>query len=469
MTRSLSAAPWLLATLLAGCAAPPPPAPPAAPVPSAWKEGAAADAGFWRPAQPGEAVQADWWKRYGDPVLDRLQAAARQGNPGLAQSAARLRAAQAALAGARATLAPQLGLSASSTRAQAAPGGSAASSHALGLSASWEIDLWGRVAGAVDAAAASAQASSADLAAAGLSLQALVAESYFALRAAEAQEQLLAAVLAAYDQSRTLTRNRVQAGVAPPSDADQAEAQYQGTRAQWFDAQATRSQWEHALAALVGQAPAQFALPPTGQLPAAPEVPLALPAELLQRRPDIAAAQWRVAAANAEYGVAQKAFFPALTLSASAGFRASSLGSLVSAPNLVWSLGPQLAIALLDGGARDAARAGALANVELTAAGYRGLVLGALQEVEDALASGAALQQQARAQQLAVDAAQRALTVAENQYRAGTVGYLNVLSAQASLLAGQRSLIELRRQQLVAANRLLKNLGGGWGEGVSAE
>lgn len=466
-----------LGCLLAGCAAPPTQVLPAAPLPAGWKEGAAAQPGFWHPAQAGEGVQADWWTRYGDPVLDRLEVQALRGNPGLAQSAARLRAAQAAVASARAPLLPQIGLSASSTRAQSAPGGSPANSpanspvnsQALGLAASWEIDLWGRVAGTVDAAEASAQASSADLASARLSLQALVAQSYFALRAAEAQEQLLAAVLAAYDQSRTLTRNRVQAGVAPPSDADQAEAQYQSTRAQWFDAQSTRAQWEHALAALVGEAPANFALEPSAQLPAPPAVPLALPAELLQRRPDIAAAQLRVAAANAQLGVAQSAFFPALTLSANAGFRSSSLASLLSAPNLVWSLGPQLALALFDNGARTAAREGALANVELAAASYRGAVVTALQEVEDALGSGAALQKQAEAQQLSVAAAQRALTVAENQYRAGIVGYLNVLSAQASLLAGQRSLIELQRQQLVAANTLLKNLGGGWTEAHSTE
>ncbi|MGP1681733.1 MAG: efflux transporter outer membrane subunit, partial [Giesbergeria sp.] len=349
------------------------------------------------------------------------------------------------------------------------PGGSPANSQALGVAASWEVDLWGRVAGTVDAAEASFEASSADLASARLSLQALLAQSYFALRAAEAQQQLLSAVLAAYDQSRTLTRNRVQAGVAPPSDADQAEAQYQSTRAQWFDAQATRAQWEHALAALVGEAPANFALEASAVLPAAPTVPLALPAELLQRRPDIAAAQRRVAAANAQLGVAQTAFFPALTLSASAGFRSSSLASLISAPNLVWSLGPQLALALFDNGARTAAREAALANVDLAAATYRGTVITALQEVEDALSTGASLQQQTQAQQLAVAAAQRALTVAQNQYRAGTVGYLNVLSAQASLLAGQRSLIELQRQQLVAVNTLLKNLGGGWAEPPSVD
>ena len=472
MTRHPSAkrcAALVLFAVLAGCAAPHQPPLPSATVPAAWKEGAAGQAGFWHLAQPGEGVQADWWKRYGDPVLDRLEVQAQSGNPGLAQSAARLRAAQSAVASARAPLLPQIGLSASSTRAQAAPGGSPANSQALGVSASWEIDLWGRVAGTVDAAEASAEASSADLAAARLSLQALVAQSYFALRAAEAQEQLLSAVLAAYDQSRTLTRNRVQAGVAPPSDADQAEAQYQSTRAQWFDAQATRAQWEHALAALLGEAPANFALEPSAQLPSAPVVPLGLPAELLQRRPDIAAAQLRVAAANAQLGVAQSAFFPALTLSANAGFRASSLASLLSAPNLVWSLGPQLALAIFDGGARTAARENALANVDLAAATYRGVVLTALQEVEDALSSGAALQRQAEAQRLAVAAAQRALTVAENQYRAGIVGYLNVLSAQASLLAGQRSLIELQRQQLVAVNTLLKNLGGGWVEVASGD
>lgn len=458
-----------LACLLAGCTAPPRQPLPAAPVPAVWKEGTAAQAGFWRLAQPGEGVQADWWVRYGDPVLNRLELQAVRGNPGLAQSAARLRAAQAAVASARAPLLPQLGLSASSTRAQAAPGGSPVNSNALGVSASWEVDLWGRVSGTVDAAQASAEASSADLASARLSLQALVAQSYFALRAAEAQQQLLGAVLAAYDQSRTLTRNRVQAGVASPSDADQAEAQYQSTRAQWFDARATRAQWEHALAALLGEAPANFALEPSAQLPKPPAVPLALPAELLQRRPDIAAAQLRVAAANAQLGVAQSAFFPALTLSAGAGFRSSSLASLISAPNLVWSLGPQLALALFDNGARTAARENALASVDLTGASYRSAVLTALQEVEDALSSGTALQQQQEAQRLAVAAAQRALTVAENQYRAGTVGYLNVLSAQASLLAGQRSLIELQRQQLVAVNTLLKNLGGGWIERDSVD
>ncbi len=449
-------------TMLAGCAASG--SYQAAPLaaPAAWKEAAPGEQGFWQPAGAGASVQAEWWSAYQDPVLSRLQQQAERGNTTLAQSAARLRSAQAAVGGVSASLFPQLGVNATSARATGAPGSVPANSHNLGLSASWEMDLWGRVAGGVNAAQANAEASAGDVAAARLSIQSLVAQSYFSLRAAEAQQTLLAAVLAAYDESRTLTRNRVEAGVATPSDADQAESQYQSTRAQALQAQATRAQWEHALAALVGEAPANFSLAPTGALPNAPVVPIALPAQLLQRRPDIAAAQARVTAANAQLGVAKAAFFPALTLSANAGYRSSSLASLMSAPNLVWSLGPQLALALFDGGVRTAAREQALADVEGASAVYRGVVITALQEVEDALSSGVSLEQQLQAQSLAVAAAQRTMDVAQNQYRVGIVDYLNVLAAQASLLAGQRSLIELQRQQLVAANTLLKNLGGGW-------
>ena len=452
----------LAAGLLAACAnTRPAPQVQAAPLPAGWKTSVAAGQGFWTTASASAALDAAWWSRYNDPLLSRLQVQAEQGNPGLAEAAARLRAAQFAVGSARAALVPQLGLNAGAARGNTVVSGPT-NSASLGLAASWEVDLWGRVAAGVDAATANARASAGDVAAARLSLQAAVAQSYFSLRAFEAQQQLLAAVLAAYDESRTLTRNRVEAGVAPPSDADQAEAQYQGTRAQALQAEASRAQWEHALAALVGEAPANFTLPATATLPRAPVVPLALPAELLQRRPDVAAAQARVAAANGQLGVAHSAFFPALTLSASAGYRANTLASLISAPNLVWALGPQLALALFDGGARTAAREQALANVDAAAASYRSVVITALQAVEDALSSGVSLQQQIDAQRMAVAAAQRALNVAQNQYKAGLVGYLNVLTAQANLLSGQRSLIELQRQELVAANTLLTHLGGGW-------
>ncbi|WP_404299734.1 efflux transporter outer membrane subunit [Alicycliphilus denitrificans] len=459
--------------MLAGCAAQPPYQRPAIAPPAQFKRAtpAAQAAGIWRPAQPQDAaLPQQWWRLFGDPELDRLQQQAadeRLGNPGIAQAVARLRAAQAAVAGSRAGLLPALGASGGATRARGAAGtgtggGAAASSYTLGLNASWELDLWGRLSGAVDASVASAQASSADLAAARLSLQALLAQTYFALRAAEAQGLLLQDTLNAYEQSWQLTRNRERAGVASPADVAQAEAQYKSTQAQLLEAATSRAQLEHALAALLGLAPGAFDLQATGALPAPPAVPAELPAQLLQQRPDIAAAQLRVAAANAQVGVAQAAYFPALTLSAAAGYRGAQLRDLVSAPHLFWSLGPALALSLFDGGARGAAVESARAALDLASAGYRQSVITALQEVEDNLVAATALAQEQQLQSEAVAAAQRALQIVTNQYQAGTVGYLNVLSAQATVLAARRSLIDVQNRRLTAVNTLLKNVAGRW-------
>jgi NodT family efflux transporter outer membrane factor (OMF) lipoprotein len=295
-----------------------------------------------------------------------------------------------------------------------------------------------------------------------LSVQASVVQTYFALRAAEAQERLLGETLAAYQRSWELTQNRYRAGVASSADVAQAQATYLSTQAQRIEAQSSRAQLEHALAALAGQAPAAFSLAPTAGLPAPPPVPAQLPSRLLERRPDIAAAERRVAAANAQVGVARTAFFPALTLSASAGYRGTSWGDLVSAPNLVWSVGPALAATLFDGGARSAAVDAARAALEQAAASYRQTVLVALQEVEDNLVAGAALEREQAVQTEAVAAAQRALGVVNNQYRAGTVAYLNVLSAQAQVLSAQSALIGVRQRRLAAAATLLKNVAGRW-------
>lgn len=463
------------ALLLAGCAVQAPYVPPRIDVPEHFKQAAQAQqAGLWQPARHADgtaplAVPAAWWTVYGDPELDRLQALAAQGSPSLAQAVARLRAAQAAVAGSQAGLWPTLGASASAQRARSGTGGDSsarsgatASSYSLGLNASWELDLWGRLSGAVDAAQAGVQASAADLAAARLSLQASVAQAYFSLRAAEAQMQLLQETLAAYEQSWRVTRNRYRAGVASPADVAQAEAQYKSTQAQLLESQAGRAQLEHALAALLGLPPAAFDLPPTGVLPAPPAVPGELPSQLLERRPDIAAAERRAAAANAQVGVARAAYFPALTLSAAAGYRGASLSDLVSAPHLFWSLGPALAVALFDGGARDAAVESARAALDLAAATYRQTVLAALQEVEDNLVAAASLAREQQVQQEAVAAAQKALDVATNQYQAGTVAYLNVLSAQTTVLAARRSLLDVRSRRLAAVNALLKNLAGPW-------
>lgn len=457
---------------LAGCAQTPPYERPTLDIPAAYKEQAAAQAqGIWRPAQPQAAhvLPTTWWTVYGDAVLDRLQQQAEANSPTLAQSAARLRAAQAAVASSSAAALPTVGANASSSRArsgtQLSDGSSTArisTSHSLGLSASWELDLWGRVSAGVSAAQASAQASADDLAAARLSLQATVAQTYFSLRAAEAQAALLAETLKAYDKSWELTRNRQAAGVASSADVAQAEVQYKSTQVQLLESQTTRSQLEHALAALLGQAPAAFALEATAALPAPASVPQALPSDLLQRRPDIAAAERRVAAANAQIGVARAAYFPALTLSAAGGYRGSPLADLFSAPNLFWSLGPALAASIFDGGARNAAVETARANHAQVTAAYRQTVLTALQEVEDNLTAAAALAQEEQLQREATAAAQRALDVVENQYRAGTVGYLNVLTAQTTVLSSQRSLIDVKSRRLSAVNALLKNVAGRW-------
>ena len=462
--------------MLAGCATQPPYQRPAMPLPARFKQATpeAAAAGIWQMAQPQDAaLPQEWWRLFGDPELDRLQQQAANdstGNPGIAQAVARLRAAQAAVAGSRAGLLPTLGASSAATRARGAGAGASGSgsgagtgnSYSLGLNASWELDLWGRLSGAVDASQAEAQASSADLAAARLSLQALLAQGYFALRAAEAQGQLLQETLSAYEQSWQLTRNRERAGVASPADVAQAEAQYKSTQAQLLEAGSSRAQLEHALAALLGLAPGAFDLRATGLLPAPPPVPAELPSQLLQRRPDIAAAERRVAAANAQVGVAQAAYFPALTLSGAAGYRGARLSDLVSAPHLFWSLGPALAATLFDGGARGAAVESARAALDLASAGYRQSVLTALQEVEDNLVAAATLAQEQQVQTEAVAAAQRALDVVNNQYRAGTVAYLNVLSAQTTVLAARRSLIDVRGRRLAAVSTLLKNVAGRW-------
>lgn len=458
--------------LLGACANPQPYERPAMDIPPAFKESGAAAQGLWQPAQPGgdQAVPTAWWSLYGDATLDALQKQAAAGNQNIAQSVARLRAAQAAVASSSASLLPSLGASASSSRSRSgstlqADGSSNArisTSHSLGLNASWELDLWGRISGTVDAARASAQASADDLAAMRLSVQATVAQTYFSLRAAEAQARLLRETLDAYARSWELTRNRQAAGVASLADVAQAEAQYKGTQVQLLESETNRSQLEHALAALVGQAPAAFSLPATAELPAPPAVPAQLPSQLLERRPDIAAAERRVAAANAQIGVGRAAFFPALTLSGSAGYRGSELSNLLSAPNLFWSLGPALAVSLFDGGARNAAVESARASNEQAAAAYRQTVLTALQEVEDNLTAATALAQEQQLQAEALAASQRALDVVNNQYRAGTVGYLNVITAQASVLSSQRSLIDVKNRRLAAVNTLLKNVAGNW-------
>ena len=459
---------------LAACSAVPPSEPPALHVPAAFKEGVPGSS-VWQTAQPQDAVPGDWWRLFNDPVLDALQQQAQQANQNIALALARLRAAHAALDSSRAALAPTLGANAASTRSRSSTSSNASASASttaaaapvntsatVGLTASWELDVWGRVAAGVRAAQANVAASANDVAAMRLSVQASVAQTYFAVRAAEAQQRLLADTLAAYQRSWELTQNRYRAGVASSADVAQAHTQWLAVQAQQLAAHSSRAQLEHALAVLLGQAPASFTLAVTAELPTPPALPAQLPAQLLQRRPDIAAAQQRVQAANAQVGVARAAFFPQLSFSASAGYRAAQWADVLSAPALVWSLGPALAATLFDGGARSAALEQALAGVEQASASYRQTVLTALQEVEDNLVLGASLEREQAVHTEAVATAQRALAVVENQYRAGLVGYLNVLAAQTTVLSAHNNLLSVRNRRLAASVVLLKNLAGDW-------
>ena len=467
-----------VALLLAGCKLAPVHEVPPVDMPAGYKE-----SGLWTSAAPGpvpdpSAVPQAWWTLFDDPELDRLEDEANVGNQTLAATIAQLRVAQAALDVSRAPLLPTLGVNTGATRSKtggASSGTVDASGNVVGstagrprdlytvqASASWELDLWGRLSSAVDVATARVQASVDDLAAARLSLQASVAQTYFAVRAADAQLAVLDDNLAAYERSLELTRNRYRAGVASAADVAQAESQLYSTRAQRLEQVASRAQLEHALAALLGRVPANFSLSATGVLPEAPRVPLTLPSTLLQRRPDIAAAERRVAAANAQIGVAKAAFFPALTLSSAVGYRSSTFADIVSAPNLFWSIGPALALTVFDNGARRAAVDSATFTRDQAAATYRQTVITGLQEVEDNLVVAAVLQEELGVQQQALVAARKALDVANNQYRAGIVSYLNVVTAQATVLASQRSLLDVQNRRLVAVNILLKNIGGSW-------
>lgn len=454
------------ALALAGCATPVPHQRPAMAVPAQFAQGPEL-VQLFAPANPAVADVPDaWWTLFNDPVLNTLQAGLLADNLNLQASAAAVAVAQAALNNSRVGALPAVGVSGGANRGATGNAAPSTSYTAQGVMATWEVDLWGRVSAGVDAASARLDASRYTLAATRLSLQATLVQTYFAARASQALQAILERSVQSYSQSLTLVGNRHQAGVATLADVAQAKSQLLSTQAQLAEARLQGTQLSHALALLVGQAPGAFVLaanPLSTDLPALPAVPGQLPAQLLERRPDIAAAERQVAAANAQVGVAQAAFFPVLTLSASAGARGSELGKLLQASSSLWALGSALAINVFDGGAREAAKASALASRDQAVATYRQTVLVALQEVEDNLAAAGQLGQSVQTQTQALAAATQALEVLQNQYKAGTVGYLNVLVAQNAVLSAERSLLDARNRQLTAVNQLLKNIAGRWG------
>ena len=454
---------WAGAALLAGCVAGPDYVHPTIDMPAAYKE-----TGPWKPAEPRPAdSRLPWWKAYRDPVLDALVQDAERANQTLRIAEAQYRQAQALADAARAGLYPTLSASAGAQRALTnGTGVKEGDAYSVGLAASWVPDLWGGVRRGIEAGAAGAQASADDLAGAHLSIQAALAQDYFQLRITDQQRELYAATTDAYVRALKLTQAQRAAGVALLSDVALAQSQLASAQAQAADLEVQRTQLEHAIAILTGRAPAAFSLPAAtaaqpfvAQLPA---TPAGLPSQLLERRPDIAAAERRAALANANIGVARAAYFPNLVLGASGGFSAAGIGSLFDTPSRVWSLGAALAQSVFDGGLRRSHDAQAVAAYDAAVAQYKQTVLSAFQQVEDNLAALRVLDHEADLQAQAVAASQMAERLALSQYRAGTATYLGVVTAQTLSLASQRTAVQLRGRQLAASVSLVTATGGGW-------
>ncbi|KXA73327.1 efflux transporter outer membrane subunit [Bordetella hinzii] len=459
------ALPLALAALLAGCAVGPDYQRPDIDVGTAFKEGQQTVPG-WRPAQPADTVaRGQWWTIYGDPLLDGLMTRLNSANQTIAQAEANYRQARALVGVARAGFFPTVGVGAGVTRSGGGTSSGSASvgnQYSLTGNVSWELDLWGRLRRELESSRASEAASAADLASARLSAQAALAQNYLQLRVLDEQKRLLQATVQAYERSLTLTRNRYDAGVAGKADVAVAQTQLESTRAQLVDLEWQRGQYEHAIAVLVGTAPSQFSLPPVTFTQQLPEIPVGLPSALLQRRPDVAAAERRAAAANAQIGVAQSAWFPDLTLSASGGFRSGQFADWLTAPARFWSLGPALALTIFDGGAREAQIASARAAYDAQAAAYRQSVLTALREVEDYLVQLRVMAEEQQVQRRALESARESLRLTRNQYEAGLVDYLSVAVVEATALASERNAISLLGNRLIASVQLVTALGGGW-------
>lgn len=453
----------ILSAMLAGCAVGPDYKFPVVEVGSEFKE-----ARGWVQARPSDhAPKPDWWRDFDDEQLNRLMDQMLDANLSIAQAEARYRQAQALVRSAGAGFFPTVGTSGSASRSgggggNSGQGGVTGNQYSLSANVSWEVDLWGRVRRTVEAGEAGAQASAADLANTRLSMQSTLAQTYFQLRAFDAEKALFAQTVQAYERSLEMTQNRYAAGVAAQVDVASARAQLENARTQMLALERQRAQLEHALAVLLGRPPSQFDLG-EGQMPGeVPVIPAGLPSQLLERRPDVAAAERRTAQANARIGVAQAAWFPDLTLSAQYGYRGSQWAQWLSAPFHFWSLGPALALTVFDGGARQAQLEEARAVDDEQVAGYRLTVLGALQEVEDYLVQLRVLEQEQETQGRALAAARESLELTRNQYNAGLIDYLSVVQVETTALSAERSALSLRLSRLLASVQLMVALGGGW-------
>lgn len=460
MKMSLSITSTLCLLVLSGCTVGPDYQRPTMAVPLHYKE-----ARHWQQATPRDDLsKGTWWAVYHDPELDRLLRQVSISNQNVANYAALYRQANALVSGSQADLMPTVGYDASTTRSSSHSSGGRTTSntHQAELSASWELDLWGKLRRTVEENRASAEASAAELNNVTLSAQSELAQDYFQLRIMDEKIALSQRSIAAYERYLTVINNKYQVGSESRATQAQAQMQLESARASMQDYQWQRAQLEHAIALLLGLAPAQFSLPVAKLTATLPAIPAAMPAQLLQRRPDIAEAERNVAAANAAVGVAIAGYYPDLSLSASGGVSASSLQNLLSLPNRVWSLGPSLSGTLLDFGATSSEVEQARAAYDAKVASYRQTVLEGLQEVEDYLVELDTLQGEVASQQRAAAAAQTSASVTRNQYDAGMIDYLDVATTENSSLTEQQSLLSLQSTQWTASVKLIAALGGSW-------
>lgn len=461
-----------VAMMLSGCMVGPNYRRPGAPVPAAYKE-----LKGWTIAQPQDAVpRGPWWRVFRDPELDALERQINVSNQTVKQYEAQYRTAVALVQETRAGLFPTAGLTPSVTRSPGSGssrgsgsgrGGSGApvTQYSIEGTLDWTPDIWGRIRREVESSVAAAQVSAADLANARLSAQMTLAVDYFDLRAEDSLANLLRQTVQAYDQAWRITHNQYLAGTSSLANDVTARAQLEGARAQLVGVGVQRAIYEHAIAVLTGHPPSALTIP-YGPMPSSvPVLPPGLPATLLQRRPDIAAAERQMQEENALIGVQIAAYFPTISLSTLGGFAGTPLSQLFTVANRVWSLGASASESIFEGGLRSATVTAARATYDQSVAAYRETVLTALQQVEDELSTLRILQQQARAEQVAVDAAQRAVTVLMNQYRAGTIPYTGVVTEQTTLLGDQQSALAVQQNRLVASVTLITALGGGWNTG----
>ena len=466
----------LLTLILSGCMVGPRYVKPSVPLAPAFKEQppeSFKETDGWRPAQPGDqALRGNWWQIFGDSQLNALEGELTLSNQDLKVAEARLREARAMIRFNRSREFPTISsspsivnerVSANEPYFPASQANNGTGNFALPVDFSYEVDLWGRIRRTVSASKEEAQATAAELETASLSLHAELAVDYFELRSADAEKQLLDDTVKDYTESLQLTQNRFVGGAAPKSDVAQAQTQVDGARVQDTDITVTRAQYEHAIAILIGKPPAQLSIAPDPTtVLSLPAIPVGLPASLLERRPDIAAAERRMAEANDQVGIARAAFYPSLVLGAQGGFDATSITNWFTWPSRLWAVGPQMSQTLFDAGRRRAVSESATANYDGTVATYRQTTLKAFQEVEDNLAALRVLENEARQQHEATASAQETLKLFTNRYEGGVDNYLQVITAQTVALQNERNDIEIQRRRMDASVLLVKAVGGGW-------